>query len=141
MIDELERAAGGLFHVKHSISLNCMRTFWRRKVAAKISSLRPPSAGSGNGIFWIRRSSFVSSPTLGASWVDVGSGAGLPGVVIACIVEGAVVLINRELRANFLQKVVDELGLGAAVECCKAEKAKGQFGLLRREPWRRSRNS
>ena len=38
-------------------------------------------------------------PRDGASWVDVGSGAGLPGVVIACIVSGPVVLLEpRRLR-------------------------------------------
>ena len=70
-------------------------------------------------------------PHSGASWVDVGSGAGLPGVVIACIVDGPVTLIEpRKLRANFLQNAIDELGLGAAVECCKAEKADGQFDVI-----------
>jgi len=45
-------------------------------------------------------------PRPGASWADIGSGAGLPGIVIACLVEGPVTLIEpRRLRADFLHKV------------------------------------
>ena len=33
-------------------------------------------------------------PHVGASWVDIGSGAGLPGMVLACLVEGPVTLIE-----------------------------------------------
>jgi 16S rRNA (guanine527-N7)-methyltransferase len=55
-------------------------------------------------------------PHVGASWLDVGSGAGLPGVVIACIVEGPVTLIEpRRLRADFLHKVCESLRLNTAV--------------------------
>ena len=40
-------------------------------------------------------------PHAGASWVDIGSGAGLPGIVIACLVEGPVTLIEpRRLRGD-----------------------------------------
>ncbi len=70
-------------------------------------------------------------PHSGASWVDIGSGAGLPGLVIACIADGPVTLIEpRKLRANFLQNVIDEMGLNAAVECRKAERAEGQFDVI-----------
>src|SRR5258708_20409510 len=31
-------------------------------------------------------------PRSGASWIDIGSGAGLPGIVIACLVDGPVTL-------------------------------------------------
>ena len=38
-------------------------------------------------------------PYAGASWVDIGSGAGLPGIVVACLVEGSVTLVEpRRLR-------------------------------------------
>ena len=53
--------------------------------------------------------SFV--PT-GASWVDIGSGAGLPGIVIAIVDGGPVTLVvPRRLRADFLARTVDLLGL------------------------------
>lgn len=49
---------------------------------------------------------------VGASWVDIGSGAGLPGVVIALLTEGPITLVEpRRLRAEFLADAVDRLGL------------------------------
>jgi 16S rRNA (guanine527-N7)-methyltransferase len=66
-----------------------------------------------------------------ASWVDIGSGAGLPGIVVACLVEGPVTLVEpRKLRAQFLLKLVDELGLNSIVECAKAEKVGGRFDVI-----------
>ena len=42
-------------------------------------------------------------PHPGASWADIGSGAGLPGVIIALLTEGPITLIEpRRLRAEFL---------------------------------------
>ncbi|HVU30118.1 MAG TPA: 16S rRNA (guanine(527)-N(7))-methyltransferase RsmG [Sphingomicrobium sp.] len=70
-------------------------------------------------------------PTPGASWIDIGSGAGLPGVVIACIVEGMVTLAEpRRLRADFLHKVAESLGLRARVLCAKAERVEGKFDVI-----------
>ena len=70
-------------------------------------------------------------PRDGASWVDVGSGAGLPGVVVACIVSGPVVLLEpRRLRADFLFRVVAELGLKAEVAQAKAERVNGVFDVI-----------
>lgn len=70
-------------------------------------------------------------PKEGASWADIGSGGGLPGVVIACLVTGPVTMIEpRRLRAQFLQRVVDELGLRATVIQKKAESARGSFDLI-----------
>ena len=70
-------------------------------------------------------------PRDGASWVDVGSGAGLPGVVIACIVSGPVVLLEpRRLRADFLFRVVAELGLKAEIAQAKAERVNGVFDVI-----------
>ena len=67
----------------------------------------------------------------GQSWVDIGSGAGLPGVVIACLVTGPVTLVEpRKLRADFLQRIVDELSLNAEVITGKAEGVQGAFDLI-----------
>jgi 16S rRNA (guanine527-N7)-methyltransferase len=67
----------------------------------------------------------------GGSWIDIGSGAGLPGIVIACLVSGPVTLVEpRRLRAEFLRQVVKELALGAVVEPSKAEKVTGKFDVI-----------
>nr|WP_255554623.1 16S rRNA (guanine(527)-N(7))-methyltransferase RsmG [Sphingomicrobium sp. B8] len=48
-------------------------------------------------------------------WLDVGSGAGLPGIVLATLHPGSVTLVEpRRLRAEFLRRVVDDLTLSNA---------------------------
>ena len=71
-------------------------------------------------------------PHAGASWVDIGSGAGLPGIVIACLVEGPVTLVEpRRLRAEFLHKAVESLDLAARrCVCAKAERVEGAFDVI-----------
>jgi 16S rRNA (guanine527-N7)-methyltransferase len=70
-------------------------------------------------------------PEPGASWVDIGSGAGLPGIVVACIASGPVTLVEpRRLRSEFLTKVVSELGLNATVRHDKAERITGSFDVI-----------
>jgi 16S rRNA (guanine527-N7)-methyltransferase len=70
-------------------------------------------------------------PHSGASWMDIGSGAGLPGIVIACLVQGPTVLVEpRRLRADFLHKVAESLSLDATVHCAKAERVKGTFDVI-----------
>jgi 16S rRNA (guanine527-N7)-methyltransferase len=70
-------------------------------------------------------------PRSGASWVDIGSGAGLPGVVIACIVDGSVTLVEpRRLRAEFLHRVVATLDLRATVLCARAERVEEKFDVI-----------
>lgn len=72
-------------------------------------------------------------PHAGASWVDIGAGAGLPGVVLAALVEGPVLLVEpRRLRAEFLQSAIAELGLANRVRVlgAKAERAAGQFDVI-----------
>jgi 16S rRNA (guanine527-N7)-methyltransferase len=72
-------------------------------------------------------------PTPAASWLDIGSGAGLPGLVIALLVEGPVTLVEpRRLRAAFLEDTVAALGLAGrvTVRCEKIEKIAGQFDVI-----------
>ena len=70
-------------------------------------------------------------PHAGASWVDIGSGAGLPGIVIACLVEGRVTLVEpRRLRAEFLHRANESLALGVDVICSKAERAQGRYDVI-----------
>jgi 16S rRNA (guanine527-N7)-methyltransferase len=70
-------------------------------------------------------------PFGGASWVDIGAGAGLPGIVITCIVDGPVTLVEpRRLRADFLSELVRLLGLSATVKQTKAERITGHFDVI-----------
>ena len=70
-------------------------------------------------------------PSSGSSWADIGSGAGLPGVVVACLVAGPVTLIEpRRLRANFLHKVAESLHLNVTVVLGKAERAGGEYDVI-----------
>lgn len=48
-------------------------------------------------------------------WVDLGTGAGLPGIVIGCLRDAPLLMIEaRPLRTAFLQRCINELGLGHA---------------------------
>lgn len=70
-------------------------------------------------------------PRAGASWVDIGSGAGLPGIIVACLVEGPVTMVEpRRLRADFLHKVAESLQLDANVACAKVERVEGTFDVI-----------
>jgi 16S rRNA (guanine527-N7)-methyltransferase len=72
-------------------------------------------------------------PRPGASWVDIGAGAGLPGVVIACLTDGPVTLVEpRRLRAEFLRSAVAQLGLADRVSVvgCKAQTTSGTFDVI-----------
>jgi len=65
------------------------------------------------------------------SWLDIGSGAGLPGLVIACLVDGPVALVEpRRLRAEFLQRAAADLDLAVAVHLSKAEALRGRFDSI-----------
>ncbi len=70
-------------------------------------------------------------PEHSASWADIGAGAGLPGIVIACLVEGPVTLIEpRRLRAEFLHRACDSLRLKASVFAGKAERVGGSYDVI-----------
>ena len=66
------------------------------------------------------------------SWLDIGSGPGLPGLVIA-ILGGRPMTLNepRRLRADFLRETVEQLGLsGVTVADDKAERLTGKFDVI-----------
>ena len=68
----------------------------------------------------------------GARWADIGSGAGLPGMVVAILTADPVTLIEpRRLRAEFLGAVADRLGLtNVTVVPAKAQAATGKFDVI-----------
>ena len=72
-------------------------------------------------------------PHAGASWIDIGSGAGLPGVVVACLVRGPVTLVEpRRLRTEFLRHVIEALDLTDRVEVRQenVERTAGTFDVI-----------
>ncbi|MBY0519037.1 MAG: 16S rRNA (guanine(527)-N(7))-methyltransferase RsmG [Sphingomonas sp.] len=57
-------------------------------------------------------------------WVDIGSGAGFPGMVIAIISDRPVTLVEpRRKRAAFLEQTANNIGIGGRVHiaACRAE--------------------
>lgn len=61
-------------------------------------------------------------------WVDVGTGAGFPGMVIALATDRPVILVEpRRMRADFLQRCIDEAGVAdrVSVRQSKVERVTG----------------
>ena len=133
MIDALEQAAG------RSVSretVDLLGSFIARLKAAN-STQNLVSASSLDAI-WERHildsAQLVRfAPDRGASWLDIGSGAGLPGIVIAALVDGPVALVEpRRLRAAFLEDTVAALGLSdrVSVQCAKVQNVTGSFDVI-----------
>ena len=68
----------------------------------------------------------------GRNWADIGSGAGLPGLVIAILTRDPVLLIEpRRLRVEFLDRAARQLGLAnVTVAPSKAEGVRGRFDVI-----------
>jgi 16S rRNA (guanine527-N7)-methyltransferase len=66
------------------------------------------------------------------SWCDIGSGPGLPGLVIAILGGMPMTLIEpRRLRADFLRSAIDRLGLGRVmIQEKKVERVQGEFDFI-----------
>jgi 16S rRNA (guanine527-N7)-methyltransferase len=63
------------------------------------------------------------SPT-GGTWLDLGTGAGFPGLIVAALWDGTVTLVeSRKLRVEFLHSGAQVLGVSDRVEvlCAKIE--------------------
>jgi 16S rRNA (guanine527-N7)-methyltransferase len=67
-----------------------------------------------------------------ARWLDIGSGPGLPGIVLAIAGVRAITLVEpRRLRTEFLERCVSELALtGVTVVTGKAERLTGQYDVV-----------
>lgn len=77
------------------ISAGSRASIWARHVvdSAQLVSLAGEAAGEG-------------------LWVDLGTGAGFPGMVVACLRDAPMRLVEvRPLRVGFLQRCVEALGL------------------------------
>jgi 16S rRNA (guanine527-N7)-methyltransferase len=72
------------------------------------------------------------APENARTWIDVGSGAGLPGIVLAALSEQSFTLCEpRRLRHEFLATVVEELALtNATVAAKRIEHVTGAFDVI-----------
>lgn len=68
----------------------------------------------------------------GGVWLDIGSGAGLPGIVLAILRDDPVELVEpRKLRTAFLQHCADTLGLtNVTIHTAKVERTKGRASVI-----------
>lgn len=65
-------------------------------------------------------------------WLDIGSGAGLPGLVVALLRDAPVELVEpRKLRTDFLSRVAAELNLASvSVHTAKIERTQGPAAVI-----------
>jgi 16S rRNA (guanine527-N7)-methyltransferase len=74
------------------------------------------------------------SPSPSTSWIDLGTGAGFPGLVVAALHQGPVTLVEaRKLRVDFLLRAADVLGVAERVTilCAKAEAVEARaYGVI-----------
>jgi len=63
------------------------------------------------------------APYAQASWIDLGTGAGFPGLVVALLHDGPVTLVEgRRLRAEFLRRAAAELAPAVEIVATRAER-------------------
>lgn len=63
------------------------------------------------------------APGRQASWVDLGTGAGFPGLIVAVLHAGPVTVVEeRRLRADFLRRAAESLRIEVEVIQAKAER-------------------
>jgi 16S rRNA (guanine527-N7)-methyltransferase len=56
------------------------------------------------------------------AWLDVGTGAGMPGMVVALLLDRPVIMVEpRARRAEFLTRVASAFGITTQVHACKIE--------------------
>jgi len=99
------------------ISQSTRDQVWNRHIADSAQLLlhvpvAPPGAADG----------FASGP----NWVDLGAGAGLPGIVVALLSSYRVTMIEmRRKRVEFLRQVIEDIGIAnASVHMGKVESVK-----------------
>ena len=66
------------------------------------------------------------------SWLDIGTGGGFPGMIVALLFDGKVTMVEpRKKRAMFLQACVDHLSIANAdVAASKVEAVSGRYDII-----------
>jgi 16S rRNA (guanine527-N7)-methyltransferase len=87
------------------VSRNSLNEVWTRHIqdSAQLIRFAPPDA---------------------RTWLDLGTGAGFPGLIVAALHPAEVTLVEaRRLRAEFLRRAAETLGVADEVEvvCARAE--------------------
>lgn len=63
------------------------------------------------------------APSPASTWVDLGSGAGFPGLVVGLLHKGQVTLVEeRRLRADFLSRAAETLGVAVEILATRVER-------------------
>ena len=87
------------------VSKSSLDALWLRHIADSAQLLR-----------------FVPSPQ--SSWIDLGSGAGFPGLIVAALHQGPVTLVEeRRLRVEFLRRAAAMLEVEVEILACNVERA------------------
>lgn len=107
------------------ISASSLDDIWSRHILDSAQLLSP-------ALFPTEKAKGLQFSATGKSWLDMGSGAGFPGIIISILSDWNVTLLeSRARRIEFLQSVVDALDLDASVAAAKAESYDGaKFSVI-----------
>lgn len=107
------------------ISAASLNDIWSRHILDSAQLLSPD-------IFPIKKAEGLRSSGTGKSWLDLGSGAGFPGIIISLMSDWNVTLLeSRARRIEFLENMIDALDLDAEVAGAKAETYDGaKFSVI-----------
>lgn len=94
------------------VSRSSLDSLWTRHVLDSAQLVRFAKGGTGK-------------------WLDIGSGAGFPGIVVAIMGSHPVTMVEpRRLRVEFLQRCIEELRIDAQVVQGRAESLTGAFDVI-----------
>jgi 16S rRNA (guanine527-N7)-methyltransferase len=103
-LELLERLVREETQRQNLVSASTLDEFWLRHVADSLQLL-----------------DHVGRPR--GSWIDLGTGAGFPGLVVAAMHQGPVTLVEeRRLRVEFLRRAATEMALEVEILGIKAER-------------------
>lgn len=97
------------------ISASSLDYIWVRHILDSAQLLSP-------AIFPDDKKSALQQGPTGKRWLDMGSGAGFPGIIIALLSDWQVTLLeSRRRRFEYLDRIIEKLDLDASVAGARAE--------------------